>query len=492
MISHQGRVTVNGNAFTGTGQFKFALVNVAGDTSYWSNDGSKADGTEPTASVSLSVARGIFSVNLGEAITGMTQPIPASVFANNGAVYLRTWFYDGSTSWQQISPDARMTSVGYALRAETAADYAASAASGIAAGDITGWNAKVGGSGTASYVPKFTAGGTTLGNSALFSDASGNVGIGTTTPAEKLEVAGTVKATAFSGDGAALTGIPATALVAAPPGMVLIPAGSFTMGNSVAADTDITDAATVSVTVSAFYMDVNLVTLSHWQSVYYWATEHSYAFVNAGAGKAANNPVQTVDWYDCVKWCNARSEQAGRTPVYYTDAEFTTVYKTGEVTVYPNWSVKGYRLPTEAEWEKAARGGLSGQRFPWGNVINQNLANYNGATASYTYDLGPDGYNAVGNYPTTTPGTSPVGSSANGYGLNDMAGNVFQWCWDWYGTPYAGATDPHGPGYGSGRVVRGGSWFYYAFRCRSAYRYNYYPSIRGVNLGFRSVLPPGQ
>ena len=93
--------------------------------------------------------------------------------------------------------------------------------------------------------------------------------------------------------------------------MVLIPAGCVHDGKQCRRGSDITDAVPVSVTLSAFYMDVNEVTLSQWQSVYYWATSHGYAFINAGAGKAANHPVQTVDWYDCVKWCNARSERRG-------------------------------------------------------------------------------------------------------------------------------------------------------------------------------------
>ena len=81
-------------------------------------------------------------------------------------------------------------------------------------------------------------------------------------------------------------------------------------------------------------MDTNLVSSNQWATVSAYATSHGYSFAFAGMGKAANHPVQMVDWYDCVKWSNARSQQAGLTPVYYTDAGMTQIYTNGEATPF--------------------------------------------------------------------------------------------------------------------------------------------------------------
>ena len=282
---------------------------------------------------------------------------------------------------------------------------------------------------------------------------------------------------------------------------VLVPAGSFTMGDTFN-DGWTGETPAHGVHVGDFYMDKLLVTKTLWDTVYRWTTNNGYTFSSTGSGKAADHPVQTVNWYDCVKWCNARSEMEGLTPCYYTSAAQGAVYRSGNINLgnnYVNWSANGYRLPTEAEWEKAARGGASGRRFAWSDAdtITQGRANYFSYWAGfhpyYAYDLNPtEGY-----HPTYAvdgkPYTSPAGSfAANDYGLYDMIGNVWEWCWDWHDAGWygnVGATEPDtpGPSAGSSRVGRGGSWSDYAIGCRAAARNSAAPGYNSSSLGFRCV-----
>lgn len=273
----------------------------------------------------------------------------------------------------------------------------------------------------------------------------------------------------------------------APPGMAYISGGPFQMGDNL--DNDAGAMPVHNVQVDAFFMDKTEVSKELWQSVQTWANSNGYS-IAAGAFNGTSHPVQTISWYNAVKWCNARSQKEGLTPCYYTDAAQTVIYKSGNTSIdntMVKWNANGYRLPTEAEWEKAARGGATGQRFPWGSNITHSLANYYSSTF-YAYDTSP----TRGNHPLYGQSTAPVGSfPANAYGLFDMAGNVWEWTWDWHSSTYYGTavslTDPQGPVSGSSRVIRGGYWSDDAGHCRVAARYGGDPVDAYGNFGFRSV-----
>jgi len=268
----------------------------------------------------------------------------------------------------------------------------------------------------------------------------------------------------------------------APEGFVPIPAGKFLMGDAL---DRIVDAPVHTVQISAFYMAKHEVWKAWWDHVLAWGLAHGFTDLPEGGGKASNHPVHSVTWYDVVKWCNARSEKEGLTPCYTVGGR---TYRTGKSEeVVCDWNANGYRLPTEAEWEKAARGGLSGKRFPWGNTINHGEANFSNY-GKETYQTGATGFHPT--YKTDyEPYTSPVGSfAANEYGLYDMSGNVWEWCWDLY-DDYRSTllTDPCGATSGSCRVLRGGAWKYPAGYCRVAGRAGAEPFYGSNGMGFRPV-----
>jgi formylglycine-generating enzyme required for sulfatase activity len=237
-----------------------------------------------------------------------------------------------------------------------------------------------------------------------------------------------------------------------------IPAGTFTMGSDSAADVGAEPPH--QVTLSAFAMQETDVT----QEQYLGVMGTNPSFFDTGTG-ASLRPVEKVNWYDAVKYCNALSLLCGLTAVYDTSAWTADFSKTG------------YRLPTEAQWEYACRAG-STTEYWWGPDTN--------GIGARTWWSGNSGS-------TTQPVATKL---ANAYGLYDMTGNVWEWCNDWYGTYTAGAsTDPTVAATGTYRVLRGGSWvdgtayLIYGDFFRSAYRYYFSPDFGYDDFGFRVVLP---
>ena len=118
LLDYQGRIAVNGVNFDGDGWFKFALVDAEGTTTFWSNDGTSVGGSEPTSHITLSVVKGLYSVRLGEIAVVNMSPFNPEVF-DQAEIYLRVWFNDGVTGFQQLMPDRRIAAVAYALMAES-------------------------------------------------------------------------------------------------------------------------------------------------------------------------------------------------------------------------------------------------------------------------------------------------------------------------------------------------------------------------------------
>ncbi len=279
-----------------------------------------------------------------------------------------------------------------------------------------------------------------------------------------------------------------------------IPSGTFQMGDSFDPEGEPDE------------LPVHTVTLSSFKMSKYEITNQQYCDYLNSAYPAQIKVVggiiyATSDSGNSYPYCITYSyHPISHSQIDFSDNVFSVMTKpaidgrdmSDDPAVFVSWyganafcDYYGLRLPTEAEWEYAARGGLSGNRFPWGDTITHSQANYY-SSSSDSYDISL----TRGNHPTWNDGiypyTSPVGSfAANGYGLHDMTGNVWEWCSDRYGSSYYSSSpinNPSGPTTGSYRVFRGGSWYYRASYCRVASRSYHYPYFRYDYIGFRVCL----
>ncbi|HNZ07944.1 MAG TPA: SUMF1/EgtB/PvdO family nonheme iron enzyme [Candidatus Cloacimonadota bacterium] len=249
-----------------------------------------------------------------------------------------------------------------------------------------------------------------------------------------------------------------------PPGMVYVEGGSFMMGSY---DGESDERPVHMITISSFFIGKYEVTKKEWLDI-------------EGASTSSTNgkdfPIDLITWYDAVEYCNARSIKEGLNPCYSINKDLNdpnNLSSSDNVkwTVSINWEANGYRLPTEAEWEYAARAG----------------SRSNGYLYSGSDDIG-----SVAWYIGNSDGSSvKVGNlDASELGTYDMSGNVWEWCWDWYDKRcYSSSSclDGKGASSGSERSLRGGSWDNMDSDCRTTNRDSFDPGFSGANVGFRVV-----
>ncbi len=239
------------------------------------------------------------------------------------------------------------------------------------------------------------------------------------------------------------------------PEMIFVNGGTFWMGSNEAAYRS-TESA-YQAEISSFYISETEITQEVWTNV---------MGTNPSHFKNPSKPVEMVSWLDAVRFCNALSEKEGLEKVYVISGS----------RVSCNWSANGYRLPSEAEWEYAARGG--DQKAVQEEILPRVYYSGSQNCADVAW------FDANSNRET-----KPVKSkSPNELGLYDMSGNVWEWCWDWMGAyPKRLTKDPRGLQTGTIKVVRGGSWFNPANLCRVTYRFWNTQSFKANSVGFRVV-----